>query len=140
MNKKILIGVGILVLIIAALAATGSFKFSFRGAPKENQASAKKTNDEFVLPQGWVKYTSGEFGYSVAYPDGWNVQEKNTGNREVLLTAPKNFAFVRIAAFKDSTITSQETIEASIADYKASFNSKPQEQLKEFKSEMGDGL
>ncbi|MFH1656494.1 MAG: PsbP-related protein [Candidatus Nealsonbacteria bacterium] len=142
MRKKILIGLGVVVIIIIILMATGVLKFNIGIAPSspitiedENTTIVK----EFIVPEGWEKYTSGEYGYSVAYPNNWNLKENNSeGTREVLMFAPENKAFVNISAFKDSTLSSPETVEASIAEYKASLEAKDEDQeiLKDFRSEM----
>ena len=133
MTKKIIIGVGILAGIIAVLMATGVFKFNVSVTPSSKEATQK----EFVLPEGWQKYTSGEFGYTIAYPSDWNIKENNNaGSRELLITAPGGSAFVRVAGFIDPSINSAEAIEASMAEYKASFNDKPNEQLEKFQSKM----
>ena len=133
MTKKIVIGVGILVGIIAVLMATGVFKFNVSVTPSSKEATQK----EFVLPEGWQKYTSGEFGYTIAYPSDWNIKENNNaGSRELLITAPGGSAFVRVAGFIDPSINSAEAIEASMVEYKASFNDKPNEQLEKFQSKM----
>lgn len=129
--KKIFIGLGIAVAGIAVLLiATGSFKFNASFGPKESP-----------VPTGWVKYTSGEFGYSLIHPDGWNLQE-NSGptSRDLLILAPGGKAFVRIAAFKDESLTTPAALEASIAEYKASFANKPQELLKEFQGKVEGNL
>jgi len=133
MTKKIVIGVGILVGIIAVLMATGVFKFNVSVTPSSKEAAQK----EFVLPEGWQKYSSGEFGYTVAYPDTWNLSEKNSdGSRDLLIVIPGNKAFVRITGYKDFSLSSKESVEASIEEYKASFNDKPNEQLEKFQSKM----
>jgi len=133
MTKKIVIGVGILVGIVAVLMATGVFKFNVSVTPSSKEATQK----EFVLPEGWQKYTSGEFGYTIAYPSDWNIKENNNaGSRELLITAPGGSAFVRVAGFIDPSINSAEAIEASMVEYKASFNDKPNEQLEKFQSKM----
>ena len=133
MTKKIIIGVGILAGIIAVLMATGVFKFNVSVTPSSKEATQK----EFVLPEGWQKYTSGEFGYTIAYPSDWNIKENNNaGSRELLITAPGGSAFVRVAGFIDPSINSAEAIEASMVEYKASFNDKPNEQLEKFQSKM----
>jgi len=137
MNKKIVIGAGILVGIVAVLMATGVFKFNVSVSPSDKEAEQKK----FVLPEGWVKYTSGELGYEVAYPNGWNLQEgNNEGSRDVLILDPGGMAFVRIAAFNDSSLNSVGAIEASLADYKASYADRPNEELKEFKTEINGNI
>jgi len=119
--------------IIAVLMATGVFKFNVSVTPSSKEAAQK----EFVLPEGWQKYTSGEFGYTIAYPSDWNIKENNNaGSRELLITAPGGSAFVRVAGFIDPSINSAEAIEASMAEYKASFNDKPNEQLEKFQSKM----
>ena len=119
--------------IIAVLMATGVFKFNVSVTPSSKEATQK----EFVLPEGWQKYTSGEFGYTIAYPSDWNIKENNNaGSRELLITAPGGSAFVRVAGFIDPSINSAEAIEASMAEYKASFNDKPNEQLEKFQSKM----
>ena len=133
MTKKIIIGVGILAGIIAVLMATGVFKFNVSVTPSSKEATQK----EFVLPEGWQKYTSGEFGYMIAHPSDWNLKENNNaGSRELLITAPGGSAFVRVAGFIDPSINSAEAIEASMVEYKASFNDKPNEQLEKFQSKM----
>src|SRR3989344_7369830 len=132
MVKKILVGVGILVAIIVVLMTTGVFKVNLSVTP--SQSTAQK---EFVLPEGWQKYTSGEFGYSVAYPGGWNLKEENTGgSRDLLIVAPGGTAFVRISGFKDPSLSSRETVEASMAEYGASFENKSNEKLEKFQSKM----
>ena len=119
--------------IIAVLMATGVFKFNVSVTPSSKEAAQK----EFVLPEGWQKYTSGEFGYTIAYPSDWNIKENNNaGSRELLITAPGGSAFVRVAGFIDPSINSAEAIEASMVEYKASFNDKPNEQLEKFQSKM----
>ena len=119
--------------IIAVLMATGVFKFNVSVTPSSKEAAQK----EFVLPEGWQKYTSGEFGYTIAYPSDWNIKENNNaGSRELLITAPGGSAFVRVAGFIDPSINSAEAIEASMAEYKASFNDKPNGQLEKFQSKM----
>jgi hypothetical protein len=123
MKIKLLIGIGILAVIVF-FAATGSFNFT-----------AQNGSNKAALPEGWTRYTSGELGYVVSYPEGWNVQENSGGSRDVLLTAPRGAAFVRIAGFNDPSINSIEAIKASIAEYKASFATKPNELLKEFESD-----
>lgn len=129
-----------LVALVAILMATGVLKFRVSVAPSGENEQATTTEpkkEEFVLPEGWQKYTSGEFGYSVAYPDSWNVTENNDqGSRDLLIVAPKGAAFVRIAGFYDSSLTSPAAVEESIVEYKASFENKPSEQLKEFQSKM----
>ena len=133
MIKKIVIGVGILVGIVAVLMATGVFKFNVSVTPSSKEVVQK----EFVLPEGWQKYTSGEFGYAIAHPSDWNLTENNnSGSRELLITAPGGSAFVRVAGFVDSSINSIEAIEASMAEYKASFDNKPNEKLEGFQSKM----
>lgn len=123
---------------------SGVLKFSARTEPEKNKSlnenSSTSVVKEAMLPEGWVKYTSGEFGYSVAYPDGWNAREENTGKRDLLIMAPKSAAFVRISAFKDESLDSEEAVKASMVEYKASFTEKPDEQVKEFKTETKDGL
>lgn len=138
MNKKILIGgVGIVVAIVVVLIATGALKLNISVEPSEKAAQQK----EFVLPEGWQKYNSGEFGYSVAYPSGWNLTENNNeGSRDVLMAAPEGKALVRISGFMDSSLSSKETVEASIAEYKASFENKPNEMLKGFQSKVEDNM
>src|SRR3989344_3437298 len=132
MTKKIVIGLGVLAGVVVVLMATGAFKVNLSVTP--SQSAPQK---EFVLPVGWQKYTSGEFGYSVAYPEGWNVREENTGgSRDLLIVAPEGTAFVRISGFKDSSLSSQEAVEASMAEYKASFDNKPNEKLEGFQSKM----
>ncbi len=131
--KKLYIGLGVLAVIVAILIATGALKFDVSVRPSSSEK-------EFVLPKDWVNYKSGEFGYSVAHPDGWNLQESNNGSRDLLILAPGGKAFVRIAGFKDSSLNSIEDVEKSMADYKAGFASKPNEQLKEFKSEIKNDL
>ena len=122
-----------MVGIVAVLMATGVFKFNVSVTPSSKEATQK----EFVLPEGWQKYTSGEFGYTIAYPSDWNIKENNNaGSRELLITAPGGSAFVRVAGFIDPSINSAEAIEASMAEYKASFNDKPNEQLEKFQSKM----
>lgn len=129
MTKKILIGIGILAGIIAILMATGVLKFNVSVEPSQQK--------EFVLPEGWQKYTSGEFGYSVAYPSGWNLTENNNeGSRDVLMVASEGKALVRISGFMDSSLSSPAAVEASMAEYKTSFESKPNEMLKGFQSKM----
>ena len=114
------------------LMATGVFKVNLSVTP--SQSTAQK---EFVLPEGWQKYSSGEFGYTVAYPDTWNLSEKNSdGSRDLLIVIPGNKAFVRITGYKDFSLSSKESVEASIEEYKASFNDKPNEQLEKFQSKM----
>ncbi|MBI2641958.1 MAG: hypothetical protein HYW96_00055 [Candidatus Wildermuthbacteria bacterium] len=133
MNKKIVIGVGILVGVVAVLMVTGVFKFNVSVSPSGKEAAQK----EFVLPEGWQKYTSGEFGYAIAHPSDWNLKENNNaGARELLVTAPGGSAFVRVAGFVDPSVNSVVAIEASMAEYKASFDSKPNELLNEFKTEI----
>lgn len=141
MIKKILIGVGVIAAIIAVLMATGALKlnFSIRPSGAENTETQQPQKQEFVLPEGWQKYTSGEFGYSVAYPGDWNVTENNNqGSRDLLIVAPESLAFVRIAAFQDSSLVSIPAIETSMAEYKASFENKPNEDLKEFQTQLQD--
>ena len=139
MKKKILIGVGVIVIAIIILMATGVLKFSASVSPSQTTSNAEV--EESILPEGWVKYTSGEFGYSLAYPDGWNISENNgEGSRDVLITAPQGKAFVRIAGFQDASVNSVTAVEASMAAYKASLESKSDEQLNEFKSEMKSGI
>ena len=122
-----------MVGIVAVLMATGVFKFNVSVTPSSKEATQK----EFVLPEGWQKYTSGEFGYTIAYPSDWNIKENNNaGSRELLITAPGGSAFVRVAGFIDPSINSAEAIEASMVEYKASFNDKPNEQLEKFQSKM----
>ena len=122
-----------MVGIVAVLMATGVFKFNVSVTPSSKEATQK----EFVLPEGWQKYTSGEFGYTIAYPSDWNLKENNNaGSRELLITAPGGSAFVRVAGFIDPSINSAEAIEASMVEYKASFNDKPNEQLEKFQSKM----
>lgn len=129
MKKKILIGLGILAVVAAILMAAGVLKFKVGLSPSATNESA--------LPEGWEKYQSGEFGYSVAYPSGWNISENNGANsREVVIMAPQNKAFVRIAAFKDEAVNSVKAVEDSIAEYKASFEKKETEKLSEFESKM----
>ena len=43
---------------------------------------------------------------------------------------------MRVAGFIDPSINSAEAIEASMVEYKASFNDKPNEQLEKFQSKM----
>lgn len=117
------------MVVVVLLMATGVLKFKVGLSPK--------TANESAVPEGWEKYQSGEFGYSVAYPSGWNVSENNGANsREVVIMTPQNKAFVRIAAFKDESLNSAKTVEDSIAEYKASFDGKETEKLSEFESKM----
>ena len=132
MTKKIVIGLGVLAGVVVVLMATGVFKVNLSVTP--SQGTAQK---EFVLPEGWQKYSSGEFGYTVAYPDTWNLSEKNSdGSRDLLIVIPGNKAFVRITGYKDFSLSSKESVETSIEEYKASFNDKPNEQLEKFQSKM----
>lgn len=135
MNKKLLViaPIGAVVVIGIVLVATGALKLNVSVSPSQQPAQ-----QEFVVPEGWQKYTSGEFGYTIAYPSVWNLTEENTGGkREVLVVAPEGLAFARVAAFRDSSITSQETIEASIAEYKSSLESQTEDhQVKQFESRM----
>ena len=118
--------------VVVVLMATGVFKVNLSVTP--SQSTAQK---EFVLPEGWQKYSSGELGYTVAYPDTWNLSEKNSdGSRDLLIVIPGNKAFVRITGYKDFSLSSKESVEASIEEYKASFNDKPNEQLEKFQSKM----
>jgi len=140
MNKKILIVVGVVLVIIIIFIATGALKFNASISPSQpkNETAEKQ---EAPLPEGWQKYTSGEFGYSVAYPSEWNLSENNTGgSRDLLITGAGGKAFVRIAGYKDDSLSSKESVEASMAEYKASFNSKPNEQLEKFQSKMQEEI
>ncbi|MDZ4286246.1 MAG: hypothetical protein U1A23_04925, partial [Candidatus Sungbacteria bacterium] len=71
MKKVFLIGAGILVLLVVVLVATGSFKFSARIGGENNVPPKGGIAQETVVPEGWTKYVSGEFGYTILYPDGW---------------------------------------------------------------------
>ena len=133
MKKKILIIIGIVIIVVVILMATRVLKFSANISPiDEGPAPAAQ-----VVPEGWSKYTSGEFGYSILYPKNWNLKDNNNEtSREILIVAPESKAFVRVVAFKDPSLTSVATVEGSIAEYKASFDEKPNETLKEFTSEI----
>lgn len=130
MKKIIIIGAVGLAIVAGLLLWTGVLKVNVDVSPSGGTTNA-------AVPEGWTTYTSGEFGYTVAYPEGWNMQEGGSGgSRDVFISAPKNAAFVRIAGFVDSSINSAAAVENSIAQYKASFADKPSEQLNEFTSEM----
>ena len=112
-------------------------KFGFRCNASLHASIAALSIPFFIYSAAKRAYTSGEFGYSVAYPSDWNLQENNDGgSRDVILLAPGSKAFARIAGFKDDSLNSAAAVEASIAAYKASFATKTTEELKEFKSEM----
>jgi len=136
MTKKIVIGVGVIAIIIVILLISGALKFNFSATRSQPESETVDTQ-ETPLPEGWQKYSSGEFGYTVAYPDVWNLSEKNSGgSRDLLIVIPGDKAFVRIAGYKDSSLSSKESVEASIEEYKASFNNKPNEQLEKFQSKI----
>jgi hypothetical protein len=134
MKKKIFIVLGLAVVaVIVIFMATGVLKFNV--GPTQKQ--------EFVLPEGWTKYTSGEFGFSVAYPEDWNFKENNNGgSREMMFVSPGGKAFVRVAAFIDDSLKTPEAVEASMAQYKATLEAKDEneEVLKQFKSEMNNQM
>jgi len=134
--KKIFIGVGVFILlVIVILVATGSFKFSASIGEKENVIP------ESMVPEGWKKYTSGEFGYSIAHPSDWNLTDNNTQNsRDLFIMALRGVAFVSVAGFHDPSINSVTAIEASIAEYKASFENKPEELLNNFKTQINGDI
>lgn len=138
--KKIFIGIGILAAVIIFMMAIGALKFNVSIAPSDQAAEPKeqpKEQKEAVIPEGWLKYNSGEFGYTIAYPDNWNLLEQSSGgSRNVVIAAPQNKAIVRVAAFIDQSLSTPEAVEASMAEYKASFEAKPDELLKQFQSKM----
>ena len=127
--KKIFIGLGALVLIIAGLYATDLLTISLKPI-QEDTASLDS-------PDGWRRYENKELKYSISYPADWQVKESEaSGANDVFITNPAGNAFVRVYAFFDSALISRETIESSIAEYKASFDSRPGERLDDFKSEI----
>src|SRR3989344_8687490 len=136
MKKKILIGLGIVVVVIIILMATGALKFSVTVTPSSITDSEGKSSKP-VLPEGWVEYPNTEVGYTIYYPQDWKLQENNEqGAEEILLVAPEGTAFVRVAAFQDSSITSEETIRASMKEYEASFAGKSDEVVTKFESDV----
>lgn len=123
-------------MIIILLMVSGVLKFNVSVGPSK-QAAEQKEQKETVIPEGWLKYTSGEFGYTIVYPDEWNLLEQDSeGSRNVVIAAPENKALVRIAAFLDQSLSTPAAVETSMTEYKASFENKPDELLKQFQSKM----
>lgn len=138
MKKKLLIGIGVLVVLIIILMATGVLKFSatYAPTPAAPETAAPKTTDVTKASQvNMEPYTSTAFGYSISKPVAWKVDEGSSASGlSIMIKEPKSAAFLSIRAMSDKSMNSAEAITASIAQYRTSLSAQPNTTVTDFQT------
>lgn len=121
-NKKVLVIVGVLTLVLAG----GVSVFLLVRKPP---------------PDGtWLEYSSDALGFSVSYPDGWQVTEEAAeSGPDILIADGKGLAFVRIRGLFDPYLNSAEAIASSVAKYQTTLASQPGVSISKFQPEDVQG-
>lgn len=126
------------VLIVIALGLLGVFvvpKIMQKTTPKTAEVSQTSEPDA----EGWQTYQQNQYGYSIRHPKGWSVDDtKFPSTQEILVVEDGKNAMVKINAYQDKSINSEETVMKSIAAFKQKISSDPNIKLQSFKDSFED--
>lgn len=120
------------ILIIIGLVVAGALI-----APKFIKKSSPTTVGEQTSTPGepgWETYRNAKFGYSVKHPEGWTVDDSQFEKiQEIMIVESGKNAYVKVNAYQDRGVNSQETVSASIAEFKQKIENTPDMKLTQFK-------
>lgn len=129
--KKVLVIGGVLVLGI--LLVPNLLKKSLTKTSSFQVARGKTTTDA----QGWERFHSEQFGYSIKHPKGWIVSDADFAKKqEIWVIETSKKASVKINAYVDKSMNSPETVKGAIRAFQDKMNSEPNLKVTEFKESM----
>lgn len=85
----------------------------------------------------WKTFHSNQYGYSIKYPNNWQVKENNTPDtREILVTANDKTALVKINAYHDPTMTTTDKVTKAIVAMKDKMKTDKNLRITAFKDSL----
>jgi len=85
---------------------------------------------------GWQTYQSDKFGFTIRHPQGWIVNDsKFSSSQEILVSAPKSAAIVKINAYFDKSISSEQAVREAVAKIKSQMDADPNITITNYQSD-----
>ena len=82
-------------------------------------------------------YTSSQYGYSVTYPQDWELFDGNTkSTRQIQIRDKANLGYVNIQAFFDKSLSEAGNIQKALDELEKKFRSDPRLKVEKFKSQL----
>jgi hypothetical protein len=120
-SKLGLIIIGIAVALVAALI------FVPKLFPESSPPDAS----------GLQTFQSKKFGFSVKHPQGWTVNESNFAEKqEIIISERSKNASVKINAYKDSSLDSEEAVRSAMQRFKQEMDNDPNVVVSQFKTDF----
>lgn len=120
-----LLGLAALVLVVGVLVAVNASK---EREPQERAGNAaqgqQQGNDDDTgtaeAPEGWTQYEDPTTGYSIAYPEGWSIEEGRGTSQSVDFVDPDSGAYMRVDWTDTPGDSAQAAWEAQEPDFESS--------------------
>lgn len=129
--KKVVVIGGVLLGVVWIVSA-GLKKPTVKTASFQT-AKGKTTSDA----AGWERFHSDQFGYFVKHPKGWIVNDSGFAKKqEIWVVETTKKAAVKINAFFDKSLNSEEAVKGAIGAFREKMNSEPDLRVTEFKDSM----